>query len=333
MKRLGISILVLFMLVGLMFVFPGCAADETVDEEEPQEVEESAGFPEERINFVVGYDAGGGVDSSLRIQTEILQRELGVPVVVENEAGAGGRIATTNIFNEEPDGYTILVRELLSVVLGEVQYDVDFVANEFEPVAVYSDSGWMLSVGRDSPIASYEELIKELEQGEVTIGVVGRGTSGHLVSSVIFEHLGVLDNVRFVHHDGGNPAMADVAGGHIDAAITGVGGYMRGRDGARALASLSQERVSEEPDVKTIIELGYDGPFFTQIFGMLAPPGTPQERVSILEDAFRTASEDPGVQQSFEDMGLPLVFLSSEELRERLEDYVSVVNEFIDLVE
>src|SRR5437764_9009130 len=67
------------------------------------------GFPERAIKILVPYPAGGPTDAVARAVTQNLATDLGQSVIVENQAGAGGRIATKAVARAAPDGYTLLL--------------------------------------------------------------------------------------------------------------------------------------------------------------------------------------------------------------------------------
>lgn len=297
-------------------------------------VAQASEYPSDTINFVVGYAAGGPMDTVARLLAEGVRGPLGTTVVVENRAGAAGSIAADFVARSKPDGYTVLLTSLNHVtnaVLNTAQ-KLDTEA-DFTPLAVVSIAPHVLVVPAGSPIQSYEDFVKLLHDkpGAVTVSNSGAGGSPHLIA----ELYQMKTDTHFVHvpYKGAAPAVSDLLGNHVDASFQTLGSVRAQIDAGqlRALAVASDDRSPFLPDTPTFTELGIEGLSLDSWYGALAPANTPEDVVKRLHEAIAATVNNPEFQEKIRNAGMQIVTDSNpENYRERIHNEIKLVREVVE---
>ena len=240
-----------------------------------------AGFPNKQITMLVGFAPGGGTDTAARIVAKRLAATMGQPVVVENNAGAGGNIANEVLARATPDGYLILLSSVGSLavaphIVSNLAYNP---LRDFAPLTMAVTFPNVLVVHPTVPAKTVGEFVKmaAAKPGTVNFGSSGIGGAGHLAG----ELLAMGANVKMIHvpYKGGAPAMADLLGGQImsifSAPPTAVPHIKAGK--IRALAVTGATRSASMPDVPTVAESGFPGYEALNWYCYLAPAKTPRD--------------------------------------------------------
>lgn len=270
-------------------------------------VAEAADYPSETVSITVPFAPGGPTDVSARIVAKALTEELGSPFIVENVPGAGSVIGTNKIARAKPDGYSLLWATGSALAMAPhlnpaVKYDP---VKSFEPVSLVSAAPFVLVVRPSLGVKSLDELVKfaQANPGKLNYGSTGVGGSAHMIT----EYFKATVKISAVHvaFKGGAPMMAALAGGEIDFAFdtpTTVAPLVAANR-VLPLAVTSLERWPGLPDVKTLDELGVTGFDATAWFGLLAPQGTPADRVLLLNRKIAEALKKPEIRQSLQTAG------------------------------
>jgi tripartite-type tricarboxylate transporter receptor subunit TctC len=235
-------------------------------------------YPERPIKVLVPYPAGGPTDTVARAVSQSLAADLGQSVVVENQAGAGGRIAMKTVARSAPDGYTLLLGGTNNNAITPALYkDLDFdPVKDFSPVAAIATDSMVLVVNPGVPAKTLTELVAyaKANPGKLTSGG-GVGIAPHFMLEFVRVKSGT--SIQFVPYRGAAPAMTDAISGqiqmHASAKVLLLPQIQAGK--LRALAVASAERWPELPDVPTLREVGMDGFPPAIWYGLLAPAGTP----------------------------------------------------------
>jgi tripartite-type tricarboxylate transporter receptor subunit TctC len=252
-------------------------------------------YPSRTIELLVGFSAGGRLDTLARRTAPYLEEHLGgATVVVVNRPGAGGAVMQTQLAHAEPDGYTLGLLSMPGLVTvlfgGDVEYSVD----DFAYAGTFTFEPHSLMVGADTPYQSLADIIDAARKapGSVTVGGAGIGSAAHLALKVLEREAGVTFN--FIPAPGAAEMQNQVLGGHIAGGVTTVSGSIPLHDEGqvRVLGVMSTERVSIAPDVPTMAEAGYDVEWGA-LRGIAAPAGTPPEIMKKLEDAIVATMNDP----------------------------------------
>ncbi len=219
-------------------------------------------YPERPIKVMVPYPAGGPTDTVARSVSQALSTDLGQSVIVENQAGAGGRIAMKAVARGVPDGYTLLLGGTNNNAITPALYkDLDFDAvKDFAPVAAIAANSLVLVVNPSVPAKTLPELITyaKANPGKLTSGG-GVGISPHFLLEFVRIKSGT--QIQFVPYRGAAPAMTDAISGqiqiHASAKVLLLPQIQAGK--LRALVVASAKRWPELPDVPTFKEVGMDG--------------------------------------------------------------------------
>ena len=268
-------------------------------------------FPERPIMFTVPFPPGGPTDAMARILATELTKELGQSVVVENRAGAGGNIGAEYLARAKPDGYTIMFGTSGPLAINHslyktIKYDP---RTSFEPVIYVGHLPNILVVRPNLGVNNVQELIAKdkADPGKLNFASSGNGASSHL-AGVMFNGMA---GTRLVHvpYKGTGPALNDLLAGQVDMTFTDIltaMPYIKAGK-VKALGVATARRSSALPDIPTIAEqdkkeLGaYDVSVF---FGVVAPKGTPADRVKLLNQAFSRALDSDTVKKAFASQGL-----------------------------
>lgn len=264
-------------------------------------------YPTRPIMLIIPTAVGGGNDTLGRVVADRMSPMLGQQIVPENRGGAGGTIATKQLANSAPDGYTLGISNsgtmgMAPSIYPNAGYDP---RKDFSPIGGIAASAVVLVVGKDVPARSVAELIAlaKKEPGKLTFGSGGVGSPAHMAAELFASMAGIkLTHVPF---RGLGPAMNDLLGGHITmifgAVSTAMGNIRAGS--IRPLATTGTARHKDFPDVPTVAETGLTGYSAEQRYGMLAPAGTPRPIVMKLNAALRQALNNPDVKAQIANEG------------------------------
>ena len=268
----------------------------------PAHAQPAASFPNRPIKIIVCLPAGGGVDTVTRIIAERLPRFLGQPVVVENVGGQSGNLGTGQVFNSDPDGYTLLASQPAPITVAPLLFKkLPYDPANLTPVAVMSAIANTLLVRANFPANSVAEFIAyaKANPGKLNYASQGNGTTSHLTGAMFDQAVGTKMN--HVPYRGTAPAINDLLGGHVDLMFnelaTSIELHKAGR--AKLLAVTTEKRIPELADMPTLIESGVPN-FVSDTWNAIsAPPKTPPVIVAKLNAAVNEALKTPEVQAHF----------------------------------
>ena len=279
---------------------------------------QAADFPSKPIRLVVGFAAGGPTDIIARVLAKDMSVLLGQPIIIDNKAGASSMIATREVKNSAPDGYTLLFSSLglnvNPILLGEqAGYNPK---TDFTPISNAATLPLVAVNAYDAPVKSMAELLRAA-QGKpeaVSFASSGSGGSGHLAG----ELLGTLSKAKMLHvpYKGNGPALLEVMAGRVDFMFYPVIGLADNVAAKRIkiLAVGTAKRLSQFSDAPTMSEVGFPGFEATAPWvGMLAPAKTPTTVVNRLNDAMVKALAKPEVKAQLEKLGAVIVADSPSE--------------------
>ena len=265
-------------------------------------------FPDKPVTLVVPFPPGGPTDAMARTLAAEMKDRLGQPMIVENRAGAGGNIGAEYVARATPDGQTLLFGPSGPLAINaslyrKVSYDP---VKSFAPVIQVGHLPNILVVNPSVPAKNVKELVAyaKANPGKLSYASSGNGASSHLAGVLFNASAGV--DLQHVPYKGTGPALNDLLGGQVSMSFTDVLTalpYVKaGR--LRALGVTTAERSQALPDVPTVAEQGVPGYDVSVFFGIVAPAGTPPERVAKLNQAFIEVLDTPKVKQLFASQGL-----------------------------
>ncbi|MGC3983635.1 MAG: tripartite tricarboxylate transporter substrate binding protein [Pseudorhodoferax sp.] len=260
----------------------------------------AAHYPQQPIKLMVPWPAGGGVDTTARIVSDLLGQRLGHPFVVDNRAGAGGNIGTELAARQKPDGYNLLMSSISPNAVNVSMYSkLGFdPVKDFEPVIYVSAVPNILVVPGDSPFKTVQDVIDaaRANPGKLNYASGGIGSSQHL-AAVQFAAAAKIDIVH-VPYKGTAPAEADLAAGHVSFMLdttTCLPFVASGK--MRALAVASKVRNPALPNVPTLDEAGLRGVYAASWYGISAPAGTPKAIIAKLNAEANAVLKSPEFQK------------------------------------
>jgi tripartite-type tricarboxylate transporter receptor subunit TctC len=266
-------------------------------------------FPVKPVHILVPYPPGGGVDVLARTLGDVVSKQWGQSVVVENRPGAGGVIASQALATSPPDGYTLIVvasgHATNPFLYSKIPYDT---FKDFTPISLLASSPNILLVRADSSFKTLGDMIAAAREkpGSLSFAHAGNGTSTHLAGELL-KDLAKID-LNAIPYKGGAPAINDLLGGQIPMSFNNgpesVGQLQAGT--VRALAVTTATRAPFLPDVPSMSESvpGYD----TEVWwGLLGPGGMPPDLVAKLSHDFLAALNTDAVKERLRKLGaLPI---------------------------
>lgn len=260
------------------------------------------------VRLVVGYPAGGTADAVARVYAEQLREKLGVNVVVDNRAGAGGQVAAQGFLRSPVDGSVLLVANnhmmtTLPLTVKTVTYDP---MKDFLPVAVIAKFEHIFVVGKTTPaktLAEYVELVRKEPEKYGHYGIPAPGSAPQFLGYSIAKKNDI--QMTPVPYKGGAPLINDLLGDHIPAGIDAVGMITEhvAAGSVRVLGITGPKRLDILKDVPTFVEMGYGNLEASGWMGIFAPVGMEPELVKQFQEAFNDVAKNPKIEKAIVPIG------------------------------
>ena len=247
------------------------------------------------LRITVGFPPGGATDVIARLLADQLRGGYAPNAIVDNRAGAGGRIGAQIVKAGEADGSLILLTpaSILTIyphVYKKLGYDS---LTDFAPVTSIASVGFALSVSSAVPasvktVADFMAWAKANPQS-ANFGSPAAGATPHFVGVMLSQAAGVpLNHVPF---KGDAPLVNDLLGGQIQAGVSALPAVLpHARAGKlRILAVSGAKRSRYLPEVPTLIESGFKDVDAEEYFAVFAPAKIPPATLARLYDAIHTA--------------------------------------------
>ncbi len=271
-----------------------------------------AAFPDKPLRIIVPFTAGSGTDWIGRAVADELTKTLGQPVIVENKAGADGRIGTDFVVKSPADGYTLVITSSATHsanpgLIRNLSYDP---VKDFAHVSLLITDPLVFAV-HPSVAGSVAEFINVAKTRKLSFGY---GSNSSLVAASTFNKLAKVEALA-VPYKSQPQAATDTAGGQVNylfSDATAIGAFLKGGR-LRALAMTGARRSEQLPDVPTLAEQGIEG-FDLQVWvGLAAPAGTPAEVMKQLNAEVRKVMTRADVREKFRVAGKTVAPNSIEE--------------------
>ena len=271
-------------------------------------------YPNRSVKIVVGYPPGGSVDVNARLLGKLLGERWKQPVVVENRSGAGSTIATANVAQASPDGYTILLASpahtINATLYKKLPYDT---ATAFAPVAKLSLAPLILIVHPSLQVQNVAQLISlaKAQPGKLNYGSSGTGTTVHLAGALFNMMAGT--SIQHIPYHGGGPALTALLAGDVQIMFSGVEGLAQVKSGKlRALAITASERLELFGNLPTVSESGLPGFEVETWYGLYVPVATPSAVVRQLNKDVNAILREPATIELYRKLSFE-VFQSTPE--------------------
>lgn len=263
------------------------------------------GYPAKSVRIIVPYQPGQGTDVATRYLAEHLSKATGQTFYVENRAGAGGNIGTSEAARATPDGYTLLMGTNGTHVLNQYLYaampfDPE---KDFEPVMLVSSFPMVLLATPASPYASVSDLLADARARPDMVNVALPSTTARLVLELLKQQSSTT--VRGIPYKGSGTSMTDLIGGQVPVAIDTVSAsrsfIASGKLKALGVTSLKPSALL--PGVKTVAAQGVDGFQVVAWNALYVPHGTPAAVVQKLSAELAKVLAQPEVKQRLLELG------------------------------
>ena len=263
-------------------------------------------YPDRTITMIVPFAAGGPTDTVARLIGEVMSRELGQQVIVENVAGAGGTLGAARLASSEPDGYTLLLHHIGMATSATLYRKLPYEPlNSFDYVGLVTEVPMVIVARKDFEPSDFKALVEYVKANtdKVTLANAGIGAASHLCGMLFMSKVGA--KLTTVPYKGTGPALTDLMGGQVDMMCdqsTNTAKQIQAGE-IKAYATTTAERLKVLPDVPTAAEAGVAGLEVGIWHGIYVPKGTPQEAIDKLTAALQAALADQNVIKSFGELG------------------------------
>ncbi len=267
----------------------------------------AANWPAKPVHMIVPVAAGSTTDVVPRVVAEHLAAELGQPVVIQNQAGAGGNIGSAQVAKAEPDGYTMLAHggalTLAPALYGNLTFDP---VRDLVPVVPLGNSPAVLVVSPSSPYRTVSDLLAAAKKrpGALTFSSVGVGSATHMSAERFIASAGI--EALHVPMKGGAEALTEVIAGRCDFFFSPIAiALPHIREGKLIpLVVNGKARSAALPDVPTTREAGLADAEYGIWFAFFAPAKTPREVIDRLNEATLKALATTRLKERLAAMGV-----------------------------
>ena len=258
----------------------------------------AADYPARPIRYVVAFPPGGVNDAIARILSQRMGEVLGVTVIVDNRPGAGGNLGSELVAKAAPDGHTLLnistAQAISQSLYARLGYSLE---RDLTPVILLATSPLIVAINPGVNARGVADLITVSKARPVRFSSGGIGTISHLSGEMLSRAVGF--EAIHVPYKGGGPATVDLISGQVQMminAVTDISPSVKaGR--LRAIGAMAEKRHPQLPDVATLPEQGYKDFVLSNWVGIVAPAGTPANRVSKLYTEIARIMKEPVVAE------------------------------------
>jgi tripartite-type tricarboxylate transporter receptor subunit TctC len=322
--RMGMASKVIFWTVGLAIVIIINAGSVPVFAQEGK-------FPTKPIEMVVPNAPGGIIDLAARILGEPLSAELKVPVIIKNQAGAGGMTGARAALTAKPDGYTILIVAGPAVISNsQLMQDVPFdFKKDFLPLGYLADAPIDFVVKSTSPFKSWAELVQYAKSnpGKLQAGFGSIGAESHLMLLAALNESKI--DIKPICFVGSGPNHMALLGGHTDLKVATVATdlqYIKSGDVRPILLTRATPLL---PGVPSGPDIGLNSVSVSLWIGLFANSKIPRPVYDRLVSAVEAASKAPEVVKKLRDLGCDVVYKNPRETAKLIDDQWLVYDRII----
>ncbi|MDP1990513.1 MAG: tripartite tricarboxylate transporter substrate binding protein [Syntrophales bacterium] len=295
-----------------------------------------ANFPQKgrSITITAPNAPGGTADLTARLMAPVLEKELGIPVVVANKPGAGMQTGITAGALAKPDGYELIMTPVPGTTTIYMDPDRQAIPQirQLQQVALHNLDVLAVVVNVQSPFQTVKDVVDaaKAKPGEVKAVTDGLMNADHM--STLYFQRKTGTKFRLVHFDSGALASTALAGGHVDVRFGKVGSvYALLKAGKlRIIGIMDNKRSKFCPEVKTLEEQGFkDYKIWYNATGLSAPKGTPRATVDLISNAIKKSVDSEDSQKRLDGVGLIGRYMGPDEFSALWKDYEKVVEEFV----
>ena len=290
-------------------------------------------YPDRPVKLIVALPAGGGVDIIARMVGQKLAAVTGQPFVVDNRAGASGRIGLPAVAKAAPDGYTLMASPASFLTTNKsifktLPYDPE---TDFIPITKFVNQPMVLVVKDKQKFSNAAALLAaaKAKPGSLNYASSGDGSPQHL-AALMFE---TRTQVRMTHvpYKGGALAINDLLGGNVDllfAPLPEALPYLKSGK-LMALALMGDKRSALIADVPTMQEAGIPNMVMRTWIALLAPAGTPRNLVDQLNRQVHAILQSEDVKKQLQEIGMDMAPTTPEQLQQTIAQEIALHAELV----
>ena len=278
-------------------------------------------YPARPVKIVVGYSAGGAVDTVARAIGQAMSANLGQSFVIENKPGAGTNIAVKSVIDAPADGYTLMLAANALAANMALYKPMPFDAErDLVPISLVGRVPVVIAANAALPIDSLAKLIAEAKAkpGALAYATPGNGSTPHMAVEFFERAAGI--SLQHVPYRGGSQAITDVIGGQVPTLLTTlpnlIGPHQQGK--VRVLAFSGERPLATLPGVPTFAEAGYPQLTLSEVFAFFMRSEVPAAASEPLVVALARAAQSERVVQALRKLEFEPLVLSPAELSARL---------------
>jgi len=275
------------ILVAFAVAFSAITADVAVAE-----------YPDKPITFIVPYSPGGGSDQQARRLQPGLEKALGVTIRIIYKTGGGGAVGFNELWRSKADGYTISNVVVPNIVISAKGKDVGFKPGEFAYIGMTARAAGAVLVPKGSKYKSIDQFVADAKANPGKLTVAGVGKTGSVNFAQLAGVLGI--QVTYVPVSGGvGKLIPMLQGKHVDAGMVSSSHAVRHKATVDTIVIAGPSTSPALPGVPNEPKFA-----MSTTWGVMAPPGTPADRVAKLNVALNKATSDPKVKEIVSKNGL-----------------------------
>lgn len=303
-------------------------------------------YPSQEIELVIPYGTAGGYNAYTRLVGEYLPEYLGAPEVVYNNiVGAGGRVATNQVFQDDPDGYTMMLMNGDNTALQEVLYDLDFEPLEMTYLPQVTEETALFGISPELDITTWDDFVNATINNELKFGSESPTSSG-VIAPVLaganagdYEPEAVIDN--FVQYPTKNEMIAGIQRGNINVMASSYSSVLpfveSGDLDPFIVTSSDPEPPDTTPEAKTLASEGVDAAEQTEsavasIRIFAGPPDIPEDRTQVISDAFMSTFDDEDLQAEAKEINRPIRPATGTEAKRKVSQKIDSFENISDLL-
>jgi len=278
-------------------------------------------WPAKPVRFVNNFPPGGPSDLIARSIADVLQKQWGQPVVVENKAGASGNIGADAVAKAPADGTTVLFGiDSTFTVNPHIYASMPFKPADLRPVMIIASSGLLVGVHPSTGWHTLADLVKSAKEKPASFSSAGNGSPGHLAAEVITEATGA--KITHVPYKGNTPAVMAVLSGEVNAGVLATPGMLPHVKAGKitALAVTSRKRSTLAPEIPTVAEAGLPQLEQEVLYLAMVPAATPEPVVQALQKAMADALARGDVHTRLDNLDLHYEGVTGAAAAKRLAD-------------
>jgi tripartite-type tricarboxylate transporter receptor subunit TctC len=251
-------------------------------------------YPTRPVHVVVGFSAGGGVDTIARLMGQWLSERFGQQFIVVNRPGAGSNIAAESVVKAMPDGYTLLQLNIANAINATLYEKLNFdIVRDIVPVGGIIRVPLVMAINPSFPAKTVPEFIAyaKANPGKINMASAGNGSPQHIAGEQFKMMAGV--NLTHVPYRGNAPALTDLIGGQVqimfDTTPASIEHIRAGQ--IRPLAVTTAIRSEALPELPTVGDFvpGYEA---SSWYGVGAPRNSPTEIVEAINKEINAGLAD-----------------------------------------